>query len=192
MVKLANAKVDCLLCQKKVALYITLESISWKRVIKPASVIYERSRTLSWGQAVHQQFDCPWSFISYCLMKHGIAFRNFSRTSYKMLMLRSLTWFWRSLRNLVTSLSKHERIKTKAQDTARLAEKVLIFECLCWLIVLNRSSLWAKKAASGRLIHWHPRFFLSIKTHCSHKIIPNVCTTVFRSSRRINSDIQVW
>ncbi|KAJ3844888.1 mitochondrial ribosomal protein L17 [Lentinula raphanica] len=50
-------------------------------------------------------------------MKHGVAFRKFSRpTSHRMLMLR----------NLVTSLFEHEQIKTtlpKARDTARLAEK---------------------------------------------------------------------
>ncbi|KAI0756621.1 mitochondrial ribosomal protein L17 [Daedaleopsis nitida] len=52
-------------------------------------------------------------------MKHGIAFRKFSRTSsHRMLMLR----------NLVTSLIQHEQIKTtlpKAQDAARLAEKLI-------------------------------------------------------------------
>ncbi|GJE87603.1 50S ribosomal protein L17 [Phanerochaete sordida] len=52
-------------------------------------------------------------------MKHGVAFRKFSRTSsHRMLMLR----------NLVTSLIKHEQIKTtlpKARDTARLAEKII-------------------------------------------------------------------
>ncbi|TFK30522.1 ribosomal protein L17 [Coprinopsis marcescibilis] len=52
-------------------------------------------------------------------MKHGIAFRKHSRTSsHRMLMLR----------NLVTSLFEHERIKTtlpKAKDTARLAEKII-------------------------------------------------------------------
>jgi len=52
-------------------------------------------------------------------MKHGIAFRKFSRTSsHRMLMLR----------NLVTSLFEHEQIKTtlpKARDTARLAEKII-------------------------------------------------------------------
>ncbi|KZT43753.1 ribosomal protein L17, partial [Sistotremastrum suecicum HHB10207 ss-3] len=52
-------------------------------------------------------------------MKHGVAFRKFSRTSsHRMLMLR----------NLVTSLLNHEQIKTtlpKARDTARLAEKMI-------------------------------------------------------------------
>ncbi|KAI0067740.1 mitochondrial ribosomal protein L17 [Artomyces pyxidatus] len=52
-------------------------------------------------------------------MKHGVAFRKFSRTSsHRMLMLR----------NLVTSLIDHEQIKTtlpKARDTARLAEKII-------------------------------------------------------------------
>ncbi|KAI0704964.1 mitochondrial ribosomal protein L17 [Cytidiella melzeri] len=52
-------------------------------------------------------------------MKHGVAFRKFSRTSsHRMLMLR----------NLVTSLFQHEQIKTtlpKARDAARLAEKVI-------------------------------------------------------------------
>ncbi|TFK77019.1 ribosomal protein L17 [Pluteus cervinus] len=52
-------------------------------------------------------------------MKHGVAFRKFSRTSsHRMLMLR----------NLVTSLLQHEQIKTtlpKARDTARLAEKII-------------------------------------------------------------------
>ncbi|KAL4242196.1 bacterial ribosomal protein bL17 family protein [Abortiporus biennis] len=52
-------------------------------------------------------------------MKHGLAFRKFSRTSsHRMLMLR----------NLVTSLIEHEQIKTtlpKARDTARLAEKLI-------------------------------------------------------------------
>ncbi|KAI8981285.1 mitochondrial ribosomal protein L17 [Trametes punicea] len=52
-------------------------------------------------------------------MKHGVAFRKFSRTSsHRMLMLR----------NLVTSLLQHEQIKTtlpKAKDAARLAEKVI-------------------------------------------------------------------
>jgi len=52
-------------------------------------------------------------------MKHGIAFRKFSRTSsHRMLMLR----------NLVTSLFEHEQIKTtlpKARDAARLAEKII-------------------------------------------------------------------
>ncbi|KIP12422.1 hypothetical protein PHLGIDRAFT_97717 [Phlebiopsis gigantea 11061_1 CR5-6] len=52
-------------------------------------------------------------------MKHGVAFRKFSRpTAHRMLMLR----------NLVTSLIKHEQIKTtlpKARDTARLAEKII-------------------------------------------------------------------
>ncbi|KAI0715198.1 mitochondrial ribosomal protein L17 [Earliella scabrosa] len=52
-------------------------------------------------------------------MKHGVAFRKFSRTSsHRMLMLR----------NLVTSLIQHEQIKTtlpKAQDAARLAEKLI-------------------------------------------------------------------
>ncbi|KAF9069130.1 ribosomal protein L17 [Rhodocollybia butyracea] len=52
-------------------------------------------------------------------MKHGVAFRKFSRpTSHRMLMLR----------NLVTSLFEHEQIKTtlpKAKDTARLAEKII-------------------------------------------------------------------
>ncbi|KAI0000480.1 ribosomal protein L17 [Russula vinacea] len=54
-------------------------------------------------------------------MKHGVAFRKFSRTSsHRMLMLR----------NLVTSLIQHEQVKTtlpKARDTARLAEKVVSF-----------------------------------------------------------------
>ncbi|KAI0652253.1 mitochondrial ribosomal protein L17 [Trametes meyenii] len=52
-------------------------------------------------------------------MKHGVAFRKFSRTSsHRMLMLR----------NLVTSLLQHEQIKTtlpKAKDAARLAEKII-------------------------------------------------------------------
>ncbi|KAI5121820.1 hypothetical protein M0805_003256 [Coniferiporia weirii] len=52
-------------------------------------------------------------------MKHGVAFRKFSRTSsHRMLMLR----------NLVTSLIEHEQIKTtlpKARDAARLAEKLI-------------------------------------------------------------------
>ncbi|KAF8898654.1 ribosomal protein L17 [Infundibulicybe gibba] len=52
-------------------------------------------------------------------MKHGVAFRKFSRTSsHRMLMLR----------NLVTSLLEHEQIRTtlpKARDTARLAEKII-------------------------------------------------------------------
>ncbi|KAI0266661.1 mitochondrial ribosomal protein L17 [Gloeopeniophorella convolvens] len=52
-------------------------------------------------------------------MKHGVAFRKFSRTSsHRMLMLR----------NLVSSLIQHEQIKTtlpKARDTARLAEKII-------------------------------------------------------------------
>ncbi|KAF8640657.1 hypothetical protein AX17_000314 [Amanita inopinata Kibby_2008] len=52
-------------------------------------------------------------------MKHGIAFRKFSRTSsHRMLMLR----------NLVTSLLEHEQIRTtlpKARDAARLAEKII-------------------------------------------------------------------
>ncbi|KAG6845771.1 hypothetical protein H0H87_003825 [Tephrocybe sp. NHM501043] len=52
-------------------------------------------------------------------MKHGVAFRKFSRTSsHRMLMLR----------NLVTSLFEHEQISTtlpKARDTARLAEKII-------------------------------------------------------------------
>ncbi|KAI0639785.1 mitochondrial ribosomal protein L17 [Trametes polyzona] len=52
-------------------------------------------------------------------MKHGVAFRKFSRTSsHRMLMLR----------NLVTSLVQHEQIKTtlpKAKDAARLAEKLI-------------------------------------------------------------------
>ncbi|KAG6330095.1 hypothetical protein ID866_8996 [Astraeus odoratus] len=51
-------------------------------------------------------------------MKHGVAFRKFSRTSsHRNLMLR----------NLVTSLFEHEQIRTtlpKAKDAARLAEKV--------------------------------------------------------------------
>jgi len=52
-------------------------------------------------------------------MKHGVAFRKFSRTSsHRMLMLR----------NLVSSLIQHEQVKTtlpKARDTARLAEKII-------------------------------------------------------------------
>ncbi|KAH7931029.1 ribosomal protein L17 [Leucogyrophana mollusca] len=52
-------------------------------------------------------------------MKHGVAFRKFSRTSsHRNLMLR----------NLVSSLFEHEQIKTtlaKAKDTARLAEKII-------------------------------------------------------------------
>ncbi|PFH54553.1 hypothetical protein AMATHDRAFT_134373 [Amanita thiersii Skay4041] len=52
-------------------------------------------------------------------MKHGVAFRKFSRTSsHRMLMLR----------NLVTSLVEHEQIRTtlpKARDAARLAEKLI-------------------------------------------------------------------
>ncbi|KAJ2931187.1 hypothetical protein H1R20_g5930, partial [Candolleomyces eurysporus] len=52
-------------------------------------------------------------------MKHGVSFRKFSRTmSHRDLMLR----------NLVTSLFEHERIKTtlpKARDAARLAEKII-------------------------------------------------------------------
>ncbi|KAF8843996.1 ribosomal protein L17 [Paxillus ammoniavirescens] len=52
-------------------------------------------------------------------MKHGVAFRKFSRTSsHRNLMLR----------NLVTSLFEHEQIRTtlpKAKDTARLAEKII-------------------------------------------------------------------
>ncbi|KAF5313998.1 hypothetical protein D9611_006878 [Ephemerocybe angulata] len=52
-------------------------------------------------------------------MKHGVAFRKFSRTmSHRDLMLR----------NLVTSLFEHQRIRTtlpKALDTARLAEKII-------------------------------------------------------------------
>ncbi|KAI0936549.1 hypothetical protein AcV5_004654 [Taiwanofungus camphoratus] len=54
-------------------------------------------------------------------MKHGVAFRKFSRTSsHRMLMLR----------NLVTSLFEHEQIKTtlpKAKDAARLAEKIITY-----------------------------------------------------------------
>ncbi|KAJ3559771.1 hypothetical protein NM688_g140 [Phlebia brevispora] len=56
---------------------------------------------------------------SEAAMKHGVAFRKFSRTSsHRMLMLR----------NLVTSLLKHEQIKTtlpKARDAARLADKLI-------------------------------------------------------------------
>jgi len=52
-------------------------------------------------------------------MKHGLAFRKFSRTSsHRNLMLR----------NLVTSLFEHEQITTtlpKARDAARLAEKII-------------------------------------------------------------------
>ncbi|KAH7883669.1 ribosomal protein L17 [Phlebopus sp. FC_14] len=52
-------------------------------------------------------------------MKHGVAFRKFSRTSsHRNLMLR----------NLVSSLFEHEQIRTtlpKAKDTARLAEKMI-------------------------------------------------------------------
>lgn len=52
-------------------------------------------------------------------MKHGVAFRKFSRTtSHRNLMLR----------NLVTALFEHEQIRTtlpKAKDTARLAEKII-------------------------------------------------------------------
>ncbi|KAL4064910.1 ribosomal protein L17 [Scleroderma yunnanense] len=52
-------------------------------------------------------------------MKHGVAFRKFSRSSsHRNLMLR----------NLVTSLFEHEQIRTtlpKAKDTARLAEKII-------------------------------------------------------------------
>ncbi|KAG9314433.1 ribosomal protein L17 [Chiua virens] len=52
-------------------------------------------------------------------MKHGVAFRKFSRTSsHRNLMLR----------NLVSSLFEHEQIRTtlpKAKDTARLAEKII-------------------------------------------------------------------
>ncbi|KAF8560431.1 ribosomal protein L17 [Imleria badia] len=52
-------------------------------------------------------------------MKHGVAFRKFSRTSsHRNLMLR----------NLVSSLFQHEQIRTtlpKAKDTARLAEKII-------------------------------------------------------------------
>ncbi|KAF8140181.1 mitochondrial ribosomal protein L17 [Boletus edulis] len=52
-------------------------------------------------------------------MKHGVAFRKFSRTSsHRNLMLR----------NLVTSLFEHEQIRTtlpKAKDAARLAEKII-------------------------------------------------------------------
>ncbi|KIY62454.1 mitochondrial ribosomal protein L17 [Cylindrobasidium torrendii FP15055 ss-10] len=52
-------------------------------------------------------------------MKHGVAFRKFSRTmSHRDLMLR----------NLVTSLLEHEQIQTtlpKAKDAARLAEKII-------------------------------------------------------------------
>jgi len=52
-------------------------------------------------------------------MKHGVAFRKFSRTSsHRNLMLR----------NLVTSLLEHEQLKTtlpKARDAARLAEKMI-------------------------------------------------------------------
>ncbi|KAF9044795.1 mitochondrial ribosomal protein L17 [Hymenopellis radicata] len=52
-------------------------------------------------------------------MKHGMAFRKFSRTtSHRNLMLR----------NLVTSLLEHEQIQTtlpKARDAARLAEKMI-------------------------------------------------------------------
>lgn len=68
-------------------------------------------------------------------MKHGHAFRKFSRTSsHRNLMLRYVSSYVQLtcvvhdvIRNLVTSLFEHEQIRTtlpKAKDTARLAEKV--------------------------------------------------------------------
>ncbi|KAF5377438.1 hypothetical protein D9615_005329 [Tricholomella constricta] len=65
------------------------------------------------------QFQFQFLNSSSPAMKHGVAFRKFSRTSsHRMLMLR----------NLVTSLFEHEQISTtlpKARDTARLAEKII-------------------------------------------------------------------
>ncbi|EJD51904.1 ribosomal protein L17, partial [Auricularia subglabra TFB-10046 SS5] len=52
-------------------------------------------------------------------MKHGRPFRKLSRSSSHRMLL---------LRNLVTSLFEHERIKTtipKAKEAARLAEKII-------------------------------------------------------------------
>ncbi|RPD64954.1 mitochondrial ribosomal protein L17 [Lentinus tigrinus ALCF2SS1-7] len=72
-------------------------------------------------------------------MKHGVAFRKFSRTSsHRMLMLR----------NLVTSLIQHEQIKTtfpKAQDAARLAEKLITLG--------KRGDLPAFRRAAGFLLN---------------------------------------
>ncbi|TFY83584.1 hypothetical protein EWM64_g413 [Hericium alpestre] len=87
-------------------------------------------------------------------MKHGIAFRKFSRTSsHRMLMLR----------NLVTSLVEHEQIKTtlpKARDTARLAEKAcapMLAPCLLLtrlqiITMGKKGDLPAYRKASGFLL----------------------------------------
>ncbi|KAH9898020.1 mitochondrial ribosomal protein L17 [Cubamyces lactineus] len=72
-------------------------------------------------------------------MKHGVAFRKFSRTSsHRMLMLR----------NLVTSLLQHEQIKTtlpKAKDAARLAEKIITLG--------KKGDLTAFRRATGFLLN---------------------------------------
>ncbi|TCD61319.1 hypothetical protein EIP91_008647 [Steccherinum ochraceum] len=73
-------------------------------------------------------------------MKHGIAFRKFSRTSsHRMLMLR----------NLVTSLIEHEQIKTtlpKARDAARLAEKIITMGKKGGLPMYQRANAFLLKA----------------------------------------------
>ena len=96
-------------------------------------------------------------------MKHGVAFRKFSRTSsHRMLMLRYVYLNFYVVpclspnRNLVTSLIQHEQIKTtlpKAKDAARLAEKVCL-SCArrlgSYLIVPSSSLLWARRAIYPR------------------------------------------
>ncbi|KAJ3568794.1 hypothetical protein NP233_g5477 [Leucocoprinus birnbaumii] len=98
-----------------------------KAAIQPQQPL-ERAKNRITDYVIHQicvrahSSDAPVTAYPSLLsdtMKHGVAFRKFSRTSsHRMLMLR----------NLVTSLFEHEQIRTtlpKARDTARLAEKII-------------------------------------------------------------------
>ncbi|TBU48187.1 mitochondrial ribosomal protein L17 [Dichomitus squalens] len=90
-------------------------------------------------------------------MKHGIAFRKFSRTSsHRMLMLR----------NLVTSLIQHEQIKTtlpKARDAARLAEKIITLG--------KKGDIPAFRKATGFLLDRSlvPKVFTDLATRYSER-----------------------
>ncbi|KAM5530791.1 hypothetical protein V8D89_015532 [Ganoderma adspersum] len=103
-------------------------------------------------------------------MKHGVAFRKFSRTSsHRMLMLR----------NLVTSLIQHEQIKTtlpKARDTARLAEKLITLG--------KKGNLPALRKASGFLLDQSlvPKVFADLAKRYSER--PGGYTRVHKYGNR--------
>ncbi|KAI9507910.1 mitochondrial ribosomal protein L17 [Russula earlei] len=103
-------------------------------------------------------------------MKHGVAFRKFSRTSsHRMLMLR----------NLVTSLIQHEQVKTtlpKARDAARLAEKIITLG--------KRGTHPAWKRATGFLLQpsLAPKVFETLAARYARR--PGGYTRVHKFGRR--------